>query len=114
MHFESKLETRTKFTIRDFHKVPTPKKIFRGKLRLRVTLRLRVQNMKLCTCVSKPGVLSANINEQTFRIYIIIIYLEAKTKRTTWSILRHATAYSSSGKQCSLCTQEKLCILKAN
>jgi hypothetical protein len=41
MYFKSKQETCTKFTIRNFHKVPTPEEIFSGKLRPRVRLRLR-------------------------------------------------------------------------
>ena len=36
VYFKSKQETRTKFTIRNFHKVTTPEEIFSGKLRPRV------------------------------------------------------------------------------
>jgi hypothetical protein len=67
MYFKSKQETRTKFTIRNFLKVTTPEEILSGKLRRRVRLRSHAQNVKLCTCVSKPGVTSANTNELTFR-----------------------------------------------
>jgi hypothetical protein len=45
MHFESKPETGAKFKSRDFHNVPTPKKIFSGKLRLRVTLYIRARKL---------------------------------------------------------------------
>jgi hypothetical protein len=31
-----------------------------------------------------------------------------------WSILKRAPSYSAGGKHCSLCTEEKLCLLKAN
>jgi hypothetical protein len=31
-----------------------------------------------------------------------------------WSILKRAASYSSGGKRCNLCLQEKLCILKAD
>ena len=31
-----------------------------------------------------------------------------------WSILKRAPTYSAGGKHCSLCTEEKLCLLKAN
>ena len=31
-----------------------------------------------------------------------------------WSILKRADSYSSGGKRCNLCLQEKLCILKAD
>jgi hypothetical protein len=55
MYFKSKQETCTKFTIRNFHKVPTPEEIFSGKLRPRVRLRSHAQNVKLCTCAGQQA-----------------------------------------------------------
>ena len=41
----AKYIARAKFKIRDFLKVPTPKKIFSGKLRPRVRLNIRARNL---------------------------------------------------------------------
>ena len=54
------------------------------------------------------------MNETELSKYIWKLKQNGRPFALTWSILRHAAPYSSGGKQCSLCTQEKLCILKAN
>ena len=55
MHSESKQETRAKFKIRDFLKVPTPKKIFSGKLRPRVTLNIYARAIYEIMCMRKQA-----------------------------------------------------------
>ena len=54
------------------------------------------------------------MNETELSKYIWKLNQNGRTFTLTWSILRHATPYSSGGKQSSLCTQDKLCVLKAN
>ena len=54
------------------------------------------------------------MNETELSKYIWKLKQYGRPFTLTWSILRHAAPYSSGGKQCSLCTQEKLCILKSN
>jgi hypothetical protein len=54
------------------------------------------------------------MNETELSKYIWKLKQNGRHFTWTWSILRHAAPYSSGGKQCSLCTEDKLCILKAN
>jgi hypothetical protein len=48
------------------------------------------------------------MNETELSKYIWKLKQNGRPFTLTWSILRHAAPYSSGGKQCSLCTQEKL------
>jgi hypothetical protein len=49
-------------------------------------------------------------------IVVDIVPLKEKQQDFTinWSILKREASYSSGGKRCNLCLQEKLCILKAD
>ena len=47
-------------------------------------------------------------------IYVWGLKKQGQTICINWSILRQAAAYTRGAKQCNLCLEEKLCIMKAD
>ena len=53
-------------------------------------------------------------NETELSKYVWQLKQSQRQFSVKWSIVKRAASYSTGSKQCNLCLQEKLCILKAN
>ena len=71
---------------------------------------------RIQSAVQKPYKISfrdkKHSNETELSKYIWGLKKSRRNFSLKWSILKRATAYQSGAKQCNLCLEEKLCVLK--